>query len=491
MSALSSRGAVLRAHRAIGGRAPLWPFRINRGSPHAEDLIAAFPLMNGSGTVELLSGRLGGESGPVPATEATFGAAPADAQVRGVFAPEFGGAFTDDAILYDDPPSTWELTQTNRITISAWIHPRSNGESAQPRIVDTDASRTGDNSGYTFRFGNDTFNTSQRRLDFSYNGLGGDFRATMANDTGYVLNEWNHVACVADLDAGAVRFFRNGDFLQQDSIKTGSINASGDPLAIGRDSQRAAREFDGWIMDLRIWGRTFSDRQVRGLYDPQTRWDLFEELSPRPIVLPAAAGAAAKTVDLSLEAAVRRQVALTANLDAAVRAVRSAQANLQAAVRAEFETDADLEAALQAAQSLSATLDSAVARVLTVTASLDASLTGEGISFALASLDAAVRRLVIASSGLDAALERAATTLAGLDAVVALGGEAATALDAVAARVAVLLSAGLDAAVLGTPSLAAALDAAIGTVVLPAKSRTAIHPGRGPIYRIPPGNRRH
>ena len=457
--------------RAIGSRAPRWPFALNPESPHARGLIAAFPLMNGSGTLELLSGRLGGESGPASATEATFGPVPGSKQIRGLFAPEFGGGASDDAILYDDPPAAWELTSSTKLTVAAWIHPRSNGQNNQGRIADNDGARSNQNTGWTFRVGGAGSGSGDRRLAFAKNATSGTWNANMTLDTGYVLDEWNHVACVVDLDAGTVRFFRNGAFLEQVSIQTGAINASGDPLAIGRDAMRQAREFDGWIADVRIWGRASSDRQVRSLWHPQTRWSLYRKVRV-PRIWPATGGATTRTVVASLQAAMRRQAGLSASLDAAFRAEALLSALSEAAVAQRVLGSASLDLAAQSVRDAQADLEAALRASLDLGAGLDASLTTEGLSQRAAALDGAIRRLETVSGVLEAALLASAEGAATLDAWLALGFERSAGLDAAAELGRLGPDTLLQAALRATPDRTAALDAVVGLVVAAARGRT-------------------
>ena len=466
MSSLASR---LRVTRAVGNQAPRWPYRINRASP----LVPGEPVFLG-----LTPGLRAPLDISIPRHAIATQVAPARAILDGGHAFDFNGS--SQYIDYADEED-FDFATGDKMTVAFTVVPRGMGGGLEHILGKWGQSSNAD--GWAV-FGNTV--SGAISLVWDNGNESDDYVSTTSLTNGAAYR----VVFVRD-GTTEQRAYVNGKRVETKTSST-TVSNSAAAFAVGHQASISGRHFDGILGNVLILkGVAWTDAQARHDYDPQTRWGLYDELGLRTFVLPAPTGAAVTTLDLSLEAAVRRQFALTMDLDAAVQAVRSAQTDLHAAVQREAQADADLNAALQAAQTLSSALSAAVSRVLTVSASLDASLTGDGISFVLASLEAAVRRLVTTSSGLDAAVETAVTTLADLDAVVALAGEAAAALDAVVERVAVLLGAGLDAAVLGTPSLTARLDAAVGTVILPAKSRTGTHPGRGATYVIPPGDRRH
>jgi hypothetical protein len=59
----------------------------------------------------------------------------------------------------------------------------------------------------------------------------------------------------------------------------------------GYDSAVGGRELDGEFCDLRIYNRALSSAEVWALYDPRTRWDLYQQPTRRLWIDTAAAPA--------------------------------------------------------------------------------------------------------------------------------------------------------------------------------------------------------
>ena len=113
----------------------------------------------------------------------------------------------------------------------------------------------GDNSWRLSRY--KTSNT----LHFAISKAGGGYiqanGGTNVND-----GQWHHIACVADISHNKLTLYVDG---MPDATATfsGTINQSDYAVHIGGNAQRAGREFDGSIDEVRIWNSALSQAQVQ------------------------------------------------------------------------------------------------------------------------------------------------------------------------------------------------------------------------------------
>ncbi len=115
-------------------------------------------------------------------------------------------------------------------------------------------------------------------------------RTTLSSTTGFPVQQWNLVVATtlggnnyADLFVNGVRDVAStsgtGNGLGYDATSATGIH--------GWDS--GSTMLDGVLFCGMTWGRILSDIEIRALYNPATRWDIYDQ-GYRHISLPAAAG---------------------------------------------------------------------------------------------------------------------------------------------------------------------------------------------------------
>jgi len=177
-----------------------------------------------------------------------------DGQIEQAF--DFNGTTTmvtlgtmGDAVMKENQP----------VTISAWIYPRSLGESSAGRIV----ARESGTGLYFFTV------TSNNRIDFEVYGTTGLYAMSQLN--AFTFNQWTHVVVTWTGDTVAttsVNFYVNGSSNAISSSRNGvslADNAT-QPITIG-DRSQGGRAFDGLIDDVRVYNRVLSPSDVAELYN--------------------------------------------------------------------------------------------------------------------------------------------------------------------------------------------------------------------------------
>lgn len=147
------------------------------------------------------------------------------------------------------------LNLTGPVTVSAWIKPDTFGSGNKGRIIDKNNAGS---SGFEFHVENATVASG---LTFCVNSCP---NGSMANII--TLGRWQHVAAVTS-GSGSVRFYVDGIDKGTASMGGGSIASHESvPLTIGGRASDTARQFDGLIDDIRIYGKTLTASEVGELY---------------------------------------------------------------------------------------------------------------------------------------------------------------------------------------------------------------------------------
>lgn len=162
----------------------------------------------------------------------------------------FGASSTNFAQI----PNAPELNPTTAITIEAWIYPTTWRTSSFEGSIVTKEIASG-NGGYMLRCG-----TTSGTLSFAI-GIGTTFQEVTAN--GLVLNQWQHVAGV--YDGSTMKIYRNGVLLNT-KTQTGTINASSNPVEIGRNFAYTSRYFTGRIDEVRLWNSALDQATIQNWY---------------------------------------------------------------------------------------------------------------------------------------------------------------------------------------------------------------------------------
>ncbi|MBW2996638.1 LamG domain-containing protein [Candidatus Woesearchaeota archaeon] len=160
---------------------------------------------------------------------------------------EFDGSNSHIEIAHDS-----SQLLTNGFTISAWVNPRSVGETAGRVIQKGTGSAAG---GY---------------IVFQSNGMvamlvnGGQIIYSGANSVPF--NQWSHISCTVASD-GLTTWYINGE-LSGTPDTQGDLSGITDtnPLYIG-DDNTGVRNFDGTIDEVILWNRTLSASEIEDLYN--------------------------------------------------------------------------------------------------------------------------------------------------------------------------------------------------------------------------------
>jgi hypothetical protein len=165
---------------------------------------------------------------------------------RGFSCNVFDGA--DDYVEVAHDKRQLGAALTNGFTISAWINPRSIGESAG-RIIDKSSADSASNG---FRF----FCSTTNRVGFSINQASG----VVSSNNAVLYGTWYHVLVTVSANSlgnlfvdGALTGNANTDLVQALSTIT-TTNA----MLIGNRSTATDRSFNGSIRDVKMWDRVLT-----------------------------------------------------------------------------------------------------------------------------------------------------------------------------------------------------------------------------------------
>lgn len=189
---------------------------------------------------------------------------------------QFGSAFDFDAANTRITPGTNSFLNTvflGPLTISAWIFPRTAGETAQGHIL-AKADTTG--GANRTRFWID--NTTPEVDAFSFTRAGSTvLQVTTANSV-VTYNAWQHVLVTwtGSVTATTVHIYKNGVELGYQTQTNGaSFGENTDSIRIGGFTSTVAT-FDGIIDDVRFYNRVLNIDEIRELYS-----DPFCDMAPR------------------------------------------------------------------------------------------------------------------------------------------------------------------------------------------------------------------
>lgn len=229
---------------------PQEPFGVNYSSPQARGLVGWWPFSPNNAFFELYD-LIRGNNGqlPVGSPSPTW---TLDAEKGWVLS--FGGG--DDRVDVGSPTYQGD----NGISWSFWF--TAAAAPAQFDVIALQSSDTNWANGHGFYWNSSTvlryfiqaFDTNRAEFTFS----------------SVALNTWYHV--VGTWDKANVRIYVNGAEGTADPY-TGTLT-EGNPMEFGQ-GRGTSFNHNGRLFDIRIYNRALSPGEVRDLYDPNTRYDLF------------------------------------------------------------------------------------------------------------------------------------------------------------------------------------------------------------------------
>ena len=163
----------------------------------------------------------------------------------------FNGTYSYIEIPHNDAQLGANLT--NGFTISAWINPRSIGETTG-RIFDKSSSTNGDN-GFTF-----FIDSTNNRLGLLINNGNKAISAVSSIPFG----TWKHVL-ITILSTQLASFYVNGSLsgtANQDLVQGIATITTTNVMRIGNPSSSTGRTFDGSIRSVKMWNRVLSQKEI-------------------------------------------------------------------------------------------------------------------------------------------------------------------------------------------------------------------------------------
>ena len=105
-------------------------------------------------------------------------------------------------------------------------------------------------------------------LDFTVDGVEADKKkgrgwAEVVSKRPVADGQWHHVVSV--YDGKRLALYLDGT-LENTTPVTGRMAANNEPVLIGENPSKRGRYFDGWLDDVRLYGRALSDKGIQALY---------------------------------------------------------------------------------------------------------------------------------------------------------------------------------------------------------------------------------
>lgn len=143
---------------------------------------------------------------------------------------------------------------TNGFTLSAWIRPRTLGESSLGNVIDKSTGLNGAD-GYVFQL----TGTAQMRLRV-------DSISVNSATNSVVLNRWQHVLVTVAADATVTHYINGAVSGTPSATAALSAITTTNALTIGNRSGVTDRTFDGWIDEPLVWNRVLTAQEISNLY---------------------------------------------------------------------------------------------------------------------------------------------------------------------------------------------------------------------------------
>ena len=172
--------------------------------------------------------------------------------VRG-YAAGFDGV--DDGIIVAASPELDVGSTTDRVTLSAWVYPRSLTSNARKIISHGDTSTA---SGYGYRL-----DASDTYVRFGFYASGGHL---FTYNTPLTLDEWALVT--ATYDGANVKIYLDGVKVSEQAAVFDMDARPAYPVRIGTPNSGAdtGRVWDGYLDEVRIYDKALSEQEVKQLY---------------------------------------------------------------------------------------------------------------------------------------------------------------------------------------------------------------------------------
>lgn len=260
--------ALLSTIKRAANVVPRWPFTINRQSEQARGLLAWYPgaqAQNGGAALDLSGG---GFNGTVAAISSPPG-------------PSFGvDQSGNEAFVYSTALLPVNLDLAGPLTLCCWVYLESSA-SFHTFI----AKRNGAAANYALRAGG--VGIGDGKLSFYWNTGGFSVWQSTATVCSDRVNKLAHYA--VSYTAGIDPVLYVDGIAVAGSFGAGTSTAlttNADPASIGY-LPSDGEPMTGRIRDVRFYNRALSALEVGALYDPATRYELYQPIHSRLYFLPA------------------------------------------------------------------------------------------------------------------------------------------------------------------------------------------------------------
>lgn len=163
---------------------------------------------------------------------------------------------TDDYVLVQDDDSLSPLVNTNEMTISGWIYPRT---TTNADYIITKGNEPSGAWEYGIRF------TSNQLRAFVWNSIGSNIYG-LSTTTTIPKNTWSHFAFTVDHTNKTISAYYNGVFENSTANSSAANPSNGvSDVAIGRRNGQGY--FDGSIDEILIYNRSLSASEISDLYN--------------------------------------------------------------------------------------------------------------------------------------------------------------------------------------------------------------------------------
>jgi hypothetical protein len=179
----------------------------------------------------------------------------------------FASGLVDQAFSFDgtaaevDVPHNTNQNTGSQMTIDAWVNPSSSAL-GRPILNKRHGTSAEDQlGGYTFET-----NGSDNSLDFAI-WIGGTIHQALTPANVLTNGTWQHVA--ATYDGTIMTVFVNG-VVQASTPASGAIDATTDPLVIGRNLIIPEFDWDGLIDEVELFNRALSQPEIQAIVDARS-----------------------------------------------------------------------------------------------------------------------------------------------------------------------------------------------------------------------------
>ncbi len=175
-----------------------------------------------------------------------------------------GALYFDGTSTYVLVPDSDTLDAPNYLTYAAWLMPEPpepSGYDNYTSLIDKGQEDVDNYEFFISRYGSTS--------EFTFETYSGYFRDYVTNSFDYEYDEWQHIAFVADTDAGTAKLYVNGEYAATLTSGLPSyLETNNNDLTIGRQQYAGYPFYYRGLMDeVRLYTVALDDNQIRTIYE--------------------------------------------------------------------------------------------------------------------------------------------------------------------------------------------------------------------------------